>query len=673
MNKNYLVSRLKTQLRLFVLSVFATAATTSYAQLSGTKTLGTGGDYTTWANLATAISSNGVSGDLTVEVISDLTSSTGITLKNNATNPTSSTKKITIDGKGKKLTSNHNDAALVLDGIDYLTLKDYTIDQATTSSDVKGIQFMGGANYNTIDVVKIHFSGLTTSTTSTFSGGAYIVFGSSITSMSTSSTTYNGVNNTIQNCTMSTRSGSQGPTAGIYVNGATSSYTSTASDNTFKNNTIENFYVYGIYLRYTNGEQILNNYISRKNATAASATTLYGIYSYYSRATNRSVAIDGNKVHDLPFEGATTGPSTFYGIYSFYNDGTASNFFKIENNEFKDIIAGRLYVGYNLYNENLSLRKNIIDNVDATSSNFYGWYSWYTDGKMFVENNEMYNCSSQSISYGISCGYGNAEIIMNDNTFKHNALGQSTSTSYTRPGVAYLHLNYPNRSLTHFVNHNMVDSNDAGMYYSHGIFTNYANVETSNNQVTNNRIRRSSGTAIGYWGSVYNYYVYNLRCNNNLIADNAGYYGNWEIYNYSFASGNYKAEIRDNTVKLHVNSSYQYNYNYGLYAYLYYHNDIRVTGNSIDLRNGYYYYPVYTYNINANNYKEWEYNNYYTANASGGQFWYNRLGNANSFAGWLNTDFSKNDTDHKPVYADESKMDLRINVFELQNRVPLYS
>ena len=157
MNKNYLVSRLKTQLRLLVLSVFATAATTSYAQLSGTKTLGTGGDYTTWANLATAISSNGVSGDLTVEVISDLTSSASITLKNNATNPTSSTKKITIDGKGKKLTSNHNDAALVLDGIDYLTLKDYTIDQATTSSDVKGIQFMGGANYNTIDGVKIEF------------------------------------------------------------------------------------------------------------------------------------------------------------------------------------------------------------------------------------------------------------------------------------------------------------------------------------------------------------------------------------------------------------------------------------------------------------------------------------------------------------------------------------
>ena len=149
---------------------------------------------------------------------------------------------------------------------------------------------------------------------------------------------------------MSTRSGSQGPTAGIYVNGATSSYTSAASDNTFKNNTIENFYVYGIYLRYTNGEQILNNDISRKNATGSSSSTLYGIYSFYSRATDRSVVIDGNRVHDLPFEGATTGPSTFYGIYSFYNYGSSTNFFKIENNTFKDIIASRLYVGYNLYN-----------------------------------------------------------------------------------------------------------------------------------------------------------------------------------------------------------------------------------------------------------------------------------------------------------------------------------
>jgi hypothetical protein len=176
----------------------------------------------------------------------------------------------------------------------------------------------------------------------------------------------------------------------------------------------------------------------------------------------------------------------------------------------------------------MSVRSNIINNVDATVSNFDGWYNWYCNGKLIVEDNEMYNCSSQTVSHGINCAYGSAEIEMNRNTFKHNALGQSSTTSWTRPGVAYLYLNFPTTQRTHFVNHNVVDSNDAGMYYSHGIFTNYANVETSNNQITNNRIRRSTGTATGYWGSIYNFYVYNLRCNNNLIANNVGHNGVWE-------------------------------------------------------------------------------------------------------------------------------------------------
>ena len=199
MTKNYNLLHLKSHLRLLAMGVFALVSTSAYAQLSGTKTLGTGGDYTTWADLATAISSNGVNGNLTINVTSNLTSTKSITLVNNATNPTSATQKITIDGKGFKLTSNHDTAALVLNGIDYVTLKDYTIDQGTTLSRAKGIQLMNGADYNTIDKCTIFFSAMNTANTSISTGGAYVVISNSFTALSSASSTYAGSYNTIQN------------------------------------------------------------------------------------------------------------------------------------------------------------------------------------------------------------------------------------------------------------------------------------------------------------------------------------------------------------------------------------------------------------------------------------------------------------------------------------------
>ena len=374
-----------------------------------------------------------------------------------------------------------------------------------------------------------------------------------------------------------------------------------------------------MYTTYTNGDQFTGNDISRVNATSNNmSATGMSFYSSYTYSTNRSTKIDGNRVHDIPFTGAgKVGPTAFYGVYSLYNYGNSTNYYTIEKNEFVDMYATTVYAGYNLYNQNMRGISNLVDNWDAGGSH-YGWYNLYNSGKTFANKNKTINCFSTNTSYGVVCAYGSDEIEMNENVFKHNKFCQTTTTSYTLPGVAFVYLFQPTTSYNHKLNFNIVDSNDAAAYYSIGVFTYYANAETSNNIITNNTTEVSGGTAYSYWWSIWNYYCYNIRSNNNLIANNFGYYGQYGMYIYSFNSGNYKLEVRDNTIQMDgTGAPYQYNYNYGMYMYEYYHNDIRFTGNSIDYRNGYYTYPVYTYNIDVNNYKEWAFNNYWVSGFSG--------------------------------------------------------
>ena len=657
-------------------------STTVYAQLSGNKTLGTGGDYTSWSALASAIQSKGLNGNLNVTLTSNLSTSSIVYLRNNATNATSSTRKILIDGNGYALSSSNNDAALIFDGIDYVTLKDYTIQKTGTNTDQKGIQFMNGADNNIIDACTIEYTRLSSGSSSTISGGAYIVFSSSATSMSSgSSSNYNGSRNTIQNCLMRTTSNnSPGPTAGIFVYGRSSGYNSIASDNTFKNNKIENFYRYAYYTYYTNGDQFLNNDISRVNATSRNLfSSPYFVYASYCYSSNRSTSIDGNKFHDIPHEGATQGvSSTLYGIYANRVYGTSTNYFKISNNDLRDVRGdGTIYGIYANYCYYTDIEKNTIKDWygNGSSSSFWGILAYYCYSGLNVKQNVIRDNYNRASARGIEVYYGNqAEVT--ENVISGNEWGQTLS-SYTRPGVVGIYVYRPSTSAHNKINDNFVDSNDMGLYYSYGIFNYYYNGEVNNNRVTHNNIKKSSGSTIGYLYPIYNYYCYNLRCNNNLIAMNKGYYGTYNLYSYSFYSGNYKLEIRDNTIVFRGSYNYTYNYTYGMYVYCYYHNDISVTGNNIDMQstNGYYTYPAYTNHRNGTqNYKNWDYNNYYIRGFSN-QNWYNPGGNSQSFNGWKGTDFTsaKGEISVSPDYVNESKLDYSTNTFELQNRVPLYS
>ena len=665
MIKNYIFNTRRLIKKGVLLASLLSVVGLTKAQLSGTVTLGTGGDYTTWQSLASAISGSGVSGPLTVNVISDLTTSSVVTFAQNASKPTTSTNTITINGNGYKLASSYTYSAIDFNGLDYVTIKKLIVQKTGTSTSQRGISFRGQSDYNKIDSCTIEYTSLTSGSTG---GGAYIVFSASTTSSTSYTSTYNGSYNTISNCLMrTTNSNSPGPTYAVVVMGSSSKYSSTPSNNTIKNNTIQNFYYRIYYNYYANGDQFLNNDCSRANATSNNAYSLaYWFYSYYTYSTNRSTKIAGNHIHDLPFKGATSGyTSTVYGMYTRYNYGNSNNYFTIQDNTFENILCNSSnYFGYNYYNYYVKYDGNTVKNWRSLGTGYmYGWYMYYQYNDHIFTNNTIRDCYSKYYTYFVYSYYGDRKTF-NGNKIINNETSQGNSV-YTYVFYVY----YPNSGQTHQFEDNVIDSNTFG-YYTYGTYLYYWNGTFNRNKVTNNKIENTS-TTYGYLYSTMLAYYYNLQCNNNLIANNTGYYGVFGIYGYSYNSGSYRAEFKQNTVQVDAtNSGYAYHYTYGLYLYPYYHTKVNVLGNVVDIQNSYGAYPAYTYNTSGATPYTWDYNNYYLKNISY-EYWYCPNGNAGNLSAWQNLGFAgNNETGHQPLYRDISNNDFTIDVFELQNKVP---
>ncbi|HEY1046258.1 MAG TPA: hypothetical protein VGF79_07455, partial [Bacteroidia bacterium] len=366
-------------LRLALLVLTVGFLSTTKAQLSGSytldSTLATGGtNFKTWADFRSSIVTNGVSAAVTLNVITNRVETAQISFP--AITGASATNTITIKGNSMVLEADLTDAVILFDGVDYLTIDGLVIRNTSNSATTRGIRVQNESDNNTIKNNTIEFSALTTTSTS---GSAYILFSTSTTSATTSSSTNHGLNNVISgNLMRTTNSGSPGPAFGITIQGSSSSYTATAQNNTVSGNTIQNFYYMGIYMNNTNGNQILNNDISRANATSYNSnSTLLGIYSTYSYAANRATKIDGNNIHDLPYQGGTASnaPGTVYVTYFQYNYGNSTYRFSASNNTLKDNKAnGYMYLCYGYYNYHMDLIGNLADNNDvpvSTSSSYF--------------------------------------------------------------------------------------------------------------------------------------------------------------------------------------------------------------------------------------------------------------------------------------------------------------
>ena len=400
MNTHYKISQSTLFLKQKLLLMLLCLAGVANAQLSGSYTINsasaTGGtNYATWSAFASAIGTSGVSGAVKVTVMTDETTSATVTF--NAISGASSTNTIAIDGNGKKLSSSATYEAIGFNGADYVTINNLIVQKTGTGTIQTGIRFYNNSDYNEINGCTIDYTAMTGGTTA---GGAYIAFASSQTSLTTTSSTNNGSYNKIINNVMQTSAAnSAGPCYGIMDQQSTSTYYSAANNNSFEGNTIKNFYFYGVYNRYTNGEQFINNDFSRANATSSSSTstTMYGIYSYYVYSTNRSTAYNKNNFHDLPRAGVSLGSTPlyyFYGIYAYYNYGTTTNPIKLDANIFKDINVYYYYYGHYLYyNYVMDITNNTFDNVDAYAGGYqsYAYRNYYGSDYSMI-GNTIKNC-----------------------------------------------------------------------------------------------------------------------------------------------------------------------------------------------------------------------------------------------------------------------------------------
>ena len=640
--KNYISQKMK-GLALFI--GLGLSSTVSFAQMNGSYTIdasvaASSTNYTTWTTFAKAWNAAAITGPVTVDVKSSINIGTAfVTLNANA--GSSSTNTLTINGNSTTMTYTSTYAALRLNGADYVSLSNMTIQNTNTTPG--GIWITNQADYNEINGVNIFLS----SNTSATSGAYYIAMSTSVSSptatgsAATGTTGQPGSFNKIKNCKLYTSSGNVGPYYGVTMMGNSSNYTTIAQNNTMEGCTMSNFYYYGVYMNYTNGNEVLNNDISRSNATSGATSTMYVIYSNYPYSTGRSSSISGNKIHDLPFKGATTtttNMSSFYGVYLYYPMG---------NSKFKNILDGNTvenctystgsrYVYYIYYPTYSDITNNKVDNVDgsSTSSTAYDYYVYYpTDVK--VNGNTSTNSNTSGYLYAFYCYYGKTTNYA-WNEFCDNVVTNNTTVNY--------------------------------MYSAYVYYYNSTNSwKVNRNYIVNNRATGSTG-----YHYFYLYYYQNYEVIGNVVAGNKA--NSQYIYIYSGLSGSYTAEIRNNTFQANTagvptpGSSYIYGY-----FYLYYHT-VYFTGNIIDLKGGgsnyYRYLYMYLSYSNPANLKEFNDNTYSLNNLFTYRYWYFNGANYTDWAGFSGAGVNgSRDNGVDPKFVDIANNDWRAGAWEVQNNV----
>jgi len=274
----------------------------------------------------------------------------GVTVVNN----------ITFNGNGNTITFNSTTtderAVIKLDGAKHIIF-DSLVVVAGAGTYGYGVQLINNADSNTFRRNTIIAGGAHSSTD--FAG---VVINSSNSAAITSGATLSDAN-TFDRNTIS------GGYYGITLVGSTTA-ASFIQNNRIINNTIKNFYNYGIYAVGTLNTIIEGNTFSRPDSTTA-ATSIYGIY-LTSGASNK-LRVSKNRFFNI-FGAAPAATSTFYGVYHNVDvvEDTVSNnlFYKLNGN-------GPIYALYNSSADNVLYYHNTIsmDNeLSAATGVTVGFY-----------------------------------------------------------------------------------------------------------------------------------------------------------------------------------------------------------------------------------------------------------------------------------------------------------
>ncbi len=342
------------------------------ASFSGTKTVGTGGDYSSLSfpgGLFEQINAGSLTGNLTVNIISDLTE-TGAVALNAWISGTGGPFTITINPVGLRAI-NLSSNGVRLNGTNGLTI-DGLNDGTNSLTITGGIKIYYGASNNTITRLSLTGAGIN----STDASGTFPV---------------NCSNNTISQCTIDG--------GNIYFGSWVSAL---GVNNRIENNVIKNF---GI-----NGIQLDRGY---KDFTISGNDIFHTTGSGYSTGINVYLPggvgitnIFNNKIHDLT-SGTSLGLST-NGISYSGSSGTLNiynNVISLEalsTNTQADKIYGMLIGGNGTVN--VYYNSIYIGGTGVTKGNSVGFYR--TGATVTFKNNAVYNARSHAVAGQFTKNFG---------------------------------------------------------------------------------------------------------------------------------------------------------------------------------------------------------------------------------------------------------------------------
>ncbi|MBI1344516.1 MAG: T9SS type B sorting domain-containing protein [Terrimonas sp.] len=286
-----------------------------------------------------------------------------------------------------------------LNGTDYVTFDSLIIDANGPESYGWGVQLTNGADSNTFRNCQILTS--TSSTSSNYAG--VVISGSTTSATSTTANFCDG--NVFDGNTV---------TGGYYGMTMVGNSSDLNHNNKFINNTVQEFYLYGIYVSGTNNSLIEKNTVTRPTRTSVS--TFYGIY-FTGLSTNARVS--KNRLTS-PFGGNTASTSTLYGIYFSSCDAPGGQENKVTNNILYDIDgSGSVYAIYNSSSDNVQYYHNTVslDNTSNSSSSLSrGFYQITTaDGIVFKNNIITITRGGTGTKHGIYYGSTTSTIVSDRN------------------------------------------------------------------------------------------------------------------------------------------------------------------------------------------------------------------------------------------------------------------
>lgn len=298
---------------------------------SGTFTINasvpTGGtNYQTFADAITALTACGITGAVTYNVDSASGPYTTPFIIP-AVIGSSATNTITFNGNGALLnfnsTNTNERAGIKLNGADYVTINNFNITASGTLTTEYGfgIQLINNADHNIIENNTINLN-LTSTSTSNYAGILVNSTATAITTVGASLCDSNIISNNKIN----------GGHVGIGLVG--SGTTSVINGNAVINNTIKDFYTYGIYINGNDRTIIESNNISRP--LRAATAVFNGIYL---TGVSTNVLISKNTIHD-PYLSNLTATTATFAIYLTSVAATVGNENIISNNLIYDLIGG---------------------------------------------------------------------------------------------------------------------------------------------------------------------------------------------------------------------------------------------------------------------------------------------------------------------------------------------